>query len=199
MDIAEFVKERDRMCSCYYDKRAGACSCSCPSISINCRSFDTEEVNKLIPIVEKWSKDYPNKTNSKIYSEDYKNTVDKTGIPPKQKTIINVDPEIEGIVKRYVLECVQVLKGEVCKAVSGNESATEKPKIGNFKREDKAMFTVKAKPEHIDSYKSCFVNADNVMVYDVKIDDRGDTYFLTYNMFWGKWKLEPANRFQPTE
>ena len=62
------------------------------------------------------------------------------------------------------------------------------------------MFFVRAKPEYADTYNSCCGNENSdIFVYDIKIDGLGNICFLIYNKFWHKWKLEPANHFEPIE
>lgn len=55
MDAVEFLKERSRMCEMY-----GKCEC-CELVrgGCNCMPYETGNPEKVVEIVEKWSKDNP--------------------------------------------------------------------------------------------------------------------------------------------
>lgn len=59
MDAVKFINELNRMCKSHDD----VCT-SCPLISSNCpvNDFDVE-AEKVVPIVEQWSKEHPVATN----------------------------------------------------------------------------------------------------------------------------------------
>lgn len=67
------------------------------------------------------------------------------------------------------------------------------------------MFSVKVKSEHESKYSfleydeySGMRNINTLNVYDIIYDNEG-VKFLIYDRFWGKWKIEPANHFEPID
>ena len=65
------------------------------------------------------------------------------------------------------------------------------------------MFSVKVKPKHESKYDfleydECtgMKNINTFNVYDIIYDNEG-IKFLIYDQFWGKWKIEPADYFEP--
>lgn len=78
MDALEFLKERKRMCNGYKD------CIGCPLKGEKCdiRNFSTDEsYNKIISIVEQWSKEHPRKTRQSVFLEQYPETeLDRHGV-----------------------------------------------------------------------------------------------------------------------
>lgn len=75
MDAVKFIKERNRMCD------IESCS-SCRANFLNDCSCTTEDIVKLVEIVEQWSQDHPPKTIIQDFFEKFPNaprTVD--GLP----------------------------------------------------------------------------------------------------------------------
>lgn len=88
MDAVEFLKEAMRMCesytnctNCVLKQKSAAMRCHCFTTSI-----ETEAPDKLVAIIEKWSKEHPIKTRQDKFLEQYPDTlVDAQGI-------ININP-----------------------------------------------------------------------------------------------------------
>lgn len=78
MDTLEFLRERKRMCLLH--KACGGCplaGTSCSPIS----STSDEDFEKIIAIVEKWSKEHPRKTRQSAFLKMFPNAdVDATGV-----------------------------------------------------------------------------------------------------------------------
>ena len=76
MDALEFIKERNRMCRSF----GGSCN-GCPADQNTCcDTFEWQE--KLVTIVEEWSKENPSKTRQSIFLKQYPNArVDSQNIP----------------------------------------------------------------------------------------------------------------------
>lgn len=70
MDALEFLKERKRMCDSYKD-----CNCKgCPLERGNCglsTGLSNEECERIIAIVEQWSKEHPRKTRQSVFLEQW--------------------------------------------------------------------------------------------------------------------------------
>ena len=63
MDAKEFIRERNRMC------RAYACG-DCPLNETGCTITDLN-VDELVDIVEKWSKEHPMMTNAEKFEKTF--------------------------------------------------------------------------------------------------------------------------------
>ena len=67
MDAIKFVKERNRMCKSF----GGSCD-GCPADKNTCcDTFEWQE--KLVTIVEEWSKENPLKTRQSVFLKQYPN------------------------------------------------------------------------------------------------------------------------------
>ena len=75
MDALDFVRERNRMC-----KSLGGCCGDCPANDVSgCIAYQWDE--KIVPIVEKWSKENPRKTRQDAFLEQWSEVeIDKKGI-----------------------------------------------------------------------------------------------------------------------
>lgn len=75
MDAVKFIKERNRMCN------MESCS-SCHANFLNDCSCTTEDIVKLVEIVEQWSQSHPQKTIMQDFFEKFPNAPrTKTGEP----------------------------------------------------------------------------------------------------------------------
>lgn len=79
MDAVKFLKEFKRMCNTY-EGCAG-----CPATGgCDCSSMESdEELKQLVGIVEKWSKDHPQKTRKNDFWERYPNAPMEVDGTPK--------------------------------------------------------------------------------------------------------------------
>lgn len=81
MDAAEFLKERKRLCEVYFEK-TDACK-ECPLENMGCWTADfcaDDSCEKVIAIVEKWSKEHPRRTRQSVFLEQYPEAdLDKDG------------------------------------------------------------------------------------------------------------------------
>lgn len=66
MDAVKFIKERNRMCD------MESCS-SCRANFLNDCSCTTEDIVRLVEIVERWSQDHPQKTMMQDFFEKFPN------------------------------------------------------------------------------------------------------------------------------
>ena len=81
MDTVEFLKEAIRMCKSYTSCTGCVLEHKCPTTSM-----ETEAPDKLVEIIEKWSKEHPIKTRQDKFLEQYPDTfVDA-------QDIININP-----------------------------------------------------------------------------------------------------------
>ena len=65
MDAMKFIRERNRMC-----KSFGKNCDNCPAIkNFCCDTFEWQE--RLVAIVEEWSKEHPHKTRQDLFLEQY--------------------------------------------------------------------------------------------------------------------------------
>ena len=87
MDALEFLRERKRMCNAYSDSYNGCYDC--PLIESYCvisSATPDEDLKKMIPAVEQWSKEHPRKTRQSVFLEQYPNVMLNTNgiidIPP---------------------------------------------------------------------------------------------------------------------
>lgn len=75
MDAVEFVKEKFRMCELV------ECCSNCPIKFGDC-TISPKNIELLVPVVEKWSKEHPKKTMLQDFLEKYPNAeLTKRGIP----------------------------------------------------------------------------------------------------------------------
>lgn len=88
MDAVKFFKEMERMCKVYRDNPYGERDCKgCPlEISVDeCMRVDMEESEKIveiIEIVERWSKEHPQRTYKDDFLEKFPKTIRKeNGMP----------------------------------------------------------------------------------------------------------------------
>lgn len=73
MDAVEFLKERKRLCEVYFEKTE--CK-DCPLENMGCWTADfcaDDSCEKVIAIVEQWSKEHPRKTRQSVFLEQYPN------------------------------------------------------------------------------------------------------------------------------
>ena len=82
MDALEFLKERKRLCEVYFEKTE--CK-ECPLENMGCWTADfcaDDSCEKVIAIVEQWSKEHPRKTRQSVFLEQYPEaTIDNNGCP----------------------------------------------------------------------------------------------------------------------
>lgn len=81
MDAVEFLKERKRLCEVYFEK--AECK-ECPLGNMGCWTVDfcaDDSCEKVIAIVEKWSKEHPRKTRQSVFLEQYPEVdIDERGV-----------------------------------------------------------------------------------------------------------------------
>lgn len=77
MDAVKFLLEFDRMC-----RSCQGCA-GCPAIGVcDCSRDSKEELKQLVGIVEKWSKDHPQKARLQDFLEKYPNApIEVDGTP----------------------------------------------------------------------------------------------------------------------
>lgn len=71
MDAVEFLKERKRLCEVYFEKTE--CK-ECPLENMGCWTADfcaDDSCEKVIAIVERWSKEHPRKTRQSVFLEQW--------------------------------------------------------------------------------------------------------------------------------
>lgn len=76
MDAVKFLKEIERMCEAHRDNPYGERDCKgCPlEISVDeCMRVEMEEPEKIVEIVEQWSKEHPVKTYKDDFLEKFPN------------------------------------------------------------------------------------------------------------------------------
>lgn len=75
MDALGFVRELKRMCRPYYDAEKGYCSDDCPAQNFDCMSLDQpqEDIERIVKVVEKWSKENQRKTRQDLVLEQWPN------------------------------------------------------------------------------------------------------------------------------
>lgn len=68
MDVSVFFKELKRMC-----KSLGCEKCPVRGSNGKCRVLSPGNIGEVVPIVEKWSKEHPQKTRLNDFKEKYPN------------------------------------------------------------------------------------------------------------------------------
>lgn len=72
MDAVKFIKERNRMCATYTPKRCEGCPAdNYGGENVACIMVDKIDVERLVPIVEKWSAAHPRKTRQSVFLEQW--------------------------------------------------------------------------------------------------------------------------------
>ena len=72
MDALEFLMERKRMCNSYED------CCDCPFAASHCiinHVTSDDDCEKMIAIVERWSKEHPRKTIQSVFLEQFPDAI----------------------------------------------------------------------------------------------------------------------------
>ena len=76
MDAVKFLKEYNRMCVYfYYNDDCG----KCPASNLDSCAMDTEEPEKLVSIVEKWSNEHPERTRQSEFIKLFPHAVLASG------------------------------------------------------------------------------------------------------------------------
>ena len=74
MDAIEFIRERNRMCATYTPKRCEGCPAdNYGGCGVTCIMIDKIDAERLVPIVERWSSEYPRKTRQDAFLEQWPN------------------------------------------------------------------------------------------------------------------------------
>lgn len=77
MDVSVFFKELKRMC-----QSLGCKDCPIRGSNGKCRVLNPGNIGEVVPIVEKWSKEHPQKTRLNDFKEKYPNaSPDAHGLP----------------------------------------------------------------------------------------------------------------------
>lgn len=77
MDAVKFLKEHNRMCEYFYHND----SCGkCPASNLDNCDTDTEEPEKLVSIVEKWSNEQPERTRQSEFVKLFPHAVLAFGV-----------------------------------------------------------------------------------------------------------------------
>lgn len=72
MDAVKFIRERNRMCRTYTPKRCEGCPANnYGKECVACISIDKVDAERLVPIVEKWSKENPPETRQSLFIKQY--------------------------------------------------------------------------------------------------------------------------------
>lgn len=77
MDAVKFLKEYNRMCVYYYYN--DDCG-KCPASNLDSCAMDTEEPEKLVLIVEKWSNEHPEHTRQSEFVKLFPHAVLASGV-----------------------------------------------------------------------------------------------------------------------
>lgn len=82
MDAVKFIRERNRMCATYTPKRCKGCPAdNYGERDTACIMIDKIDAEKVVSIVEKWSKEHPRKTRQDVFLEQWPNVkIDNQGI-----------------------------------------------------------------------------------------------------------------------
>lgn len=88
MDAVKFLKEALRMCESYTDCADCVLKQESAVVPCNCfiTSIETEALDKLVVIIEKWAKEHPIKTRQDKFLEQYPDTLVDV------RDIININP-----------------------------------------------------------------------------------------------------------
>lgn len=77
MDVSVFFKELKRMC-----QSLGCKDCPIRGSNGKCRVLNPGNIGEVVPIVEQWSKEHPQKTRLDDFKEKYPNAnLDEHGVP----------------------------------------------------------------------------------------------------------------------
>lgn len=81
MDAVKFLKEYNRLCDSF-ELKPNDCD-ECPLNEIGCDIMSSSiDIEKVVAVVEQWSKDHPQKTLKEDFLEKYPNAmVDDEGVP----------------------------------------------------------------------------------------------------------------------
>lgn len=75
MDAIKFINERNRMCNTYKLKRCEGCPANNPNNyggeGVACIMIDNIDAERLVPIVEKWSKENAPETRQSLFIKQY--------------------------------------------------------------------------------------------------------------------------------
>lgn len=75
MDAIKFINERNRMCKTYTPKRCEGCPANNPNNyggeGVACIMIDKIDAERLVPIVEKWSKENAPETRQSLFIKQY--------------------------------------------------------------------------------------------------------------------------------
>lgn len=75
MDAVKFIQERNRMCAIYTPKNCKGCPAdSYGGEGVACIMIDKIDADRLVPIVEKWSKENSRKTRQSEFLHQWPNT-----------------------------------------------------------------------------------------------------------------------------
>ena len=69
MDAKEFMKEAKRMCIYYHINHLGCVAC--PANYMQCGGAPRSHDEKLVEVVEKWSKEHPIMTNRQHFEQEF--------------------------------------------------------------------------------------------------------------------------------
>lgn len=110
MDAIKFVKERNRMCNTYKLKRCEGCPANnYGGEGVACIMIDNIDAERLVPIVEKWSKEHLRQTRQSLFIKQYPKV-------PIYDGVIGIKPcqIVEGYTSKYCTcdssQCVQCRK-----------------------------------------------------------------------------------------
>ena len=98
MEAVEFLKNYDRMCSTI-DK----CS-ECPAVNMKCCELYTDEQAKLVEIVEKWTKEHPEKLEQERQKpEQPEEAADVTKPKQDDPCVKTIQDQLEGAIYREII------------------------------------------------------------------------------------------------
>lgn len=88
MDAIKFIKERNRMCATYTPKRCEGCPIKLDNDEA-CIMINRINAEKVVPIVEDWSKTHPRKTRQSEFLKLYPDVaIDGQGVVGIQPCVI---------------------------------------------------------------------------------------------------------------